>query len=244
MKILFLQWDSSFFDRAVAKIDVSQNEEIDFIQVIDDCKKKNYKLIYIFINSLNQKMVSKATALFGKPINEKIFLEKKGFNHEFGKTAFHSTYNIELIGVNITKDDYNQILNLTISAGAFSRFKLDEQLGTKKFIEMYTFWVNSLINNKDYRILVIKDIAEKIIGFLSYKIIENGYKIDFMSIDETYQKKGLGKALLQSMYQELGTSRFDYIVTEIHLGNTAINKFFTSHGFTFKEASNIYHVHL
>jgi dTDP-4-amino-4,6-dideoxy-D-galactose acyltransferase len=245
MTVSFLEWDSNFFNMPVVKIDIDGNEVEDIIQLIADCKKLKYKLLYIFVNSSNTIMRTKAEEIFGTAINEKIVLEKKVFVERSDNVIPNDKYKVVNAGaITVGGEFYSKILDLTIKAGAFSRFKLDEKLDDKQFVEMYRIWVDTLVNDKSYRIIIAKSNEGSIIGFLSYKIIDNGYKIDFLSIDETYKKMGIGKVLLQKMFMGINEEELKYIVTEIHSANTGAYSFFISQGFTFKEAFEIYHVHL
>ena len=245
MTVSFLEWDSNFFNRAIAKIDIGENEEVDFNQTIEGCKNQGYKLLYVFVDSRNIAMKAKAVALWGTAINEKIILEKTDFVGESAEGKLNDKYSVaNAATISKGSDFYDRILALTIKAGAFSRFRLDPKLDTQKFVDMYTIWVNMLINDKDYRVIVVKNNQDCVIGFLSYKTIEKGYKIDFMSIDESYKQMGIGKALLQKMYEEVIKGEFKYIVTEIHSANTGAFKFFISNDYTVTEAFEIYHLHL
>jgi dTDP-4-amino-4,6-dideoxy-D-galactose acyltransferase len=245
MTVSFLEWDSNFFNRAVAKIDIDENEVVNISQIIEDCKKAHYKMLYIFVNSRNAGMKAKAAALLGTAINEKIIFEKTTFLNDNAKISPNTIYTVVTADAKTYgKTFYSKILDLTIKAGSFSRFKLDEKLDTHKFEEMYQIWVDALINDKNYRLIIAKTNDENIIGFLSYKIIEKEYKIDFMSIEEGYKKKGVGKALLQKTYVNINEKDFKSIITEIHAANIGAYNFFISHGFKVKEAFEIYHVHL
>lgn len=245
MTVSFLEWDSNFFNRAVAKIDIDENEVVNISQIIEDCKKAHYKMLYIFVNSRNVVMKAKAAALLGTAINEKIILEKTTFLNDNGKFSSNNIYTVVTADAKTAGNFfYSKILDLTIKAGSFSRFKLDEKLETHKFEEMYQIWVDALVNDKNYRIIIAKTNDENIIGFLSYKIIEKGYKIDFISIEEGYKKKGVGKALLKKMYENINEKELKCIITETHAANTGAYNFFISHGFRVKDAFEIYHVHL
>jgi ribosomal protein S18 acetylase RimI-like enzyme len=245
MKISLLEWDSDFFDRPVAKIDIDENELVDMEQAIADCTKQQYKLVYIFVDARNAIMKAKLTAISGPAINEKLILEKKYVEQELVPVVANEACTIVNANALTGGQDFrDKIFDLTLKAGSFSRFKLDRELGEQYFVEMYRIWTDAMVNDPHYRIIIAKTNKEDIAGFLSYKITAAGYKIDFVSIDETCKKMGIGKALLHKMFAEIYDGQLTHIVTEIHAANTAALNFFTSNGFTVKEAFEIYHVHL
>jgi ribosomal protein S18 acetylase RimI-like enzyme len=246
MEISILKWDTDFFKKVVAKININKDEDVDIAELIKYCIKQLYQLLYVFVDSDNIIAANKIKAYLGVPINQKIIL------HVNNLTAINitaqSNENLQITNVKQTTlhtDFYNQILDLTLKAGAYSRFKLDEKIDTVFFEEMYRIWVTSLVYSENYRVIVAKkkdDSTNAIIGFLGYKIMDTGYQIDFMSIKEDYKSQGLGKALVKKMAEEIGGH--NYIVTEIHKDNIGIFKFFSSLGFTIKQSLDIYHVHL
>jgi ribosomal protein S18 acetylase RimI-like enzyme len=246
MEIAVLKWDSDFFKKTVAKVNITSEEDINIAETIKYCKQQLYQLVYIFADSSNITLANEIKIHLGTPINQKIILHVN--NLTAINIAAQSNENLQIANAKQTTlptDFYNQILDLTLKAGAYSRFKLDKKIDPAFFEEMYRIWVNSLVYGENYRIIVAKngnDAGNEIIGFLAYKIMDEGYQIDFMSIKEDYKSQGLGKALVKKMAE--GISGNNYVVTEIHKDNIEIFKFFSSLGFTIKQSLDIYHVHL
>ncbi len=246
MEIAILKWDSDFFKKTVAKINITSDEDVNITATIKYCKQQLYQLVYIFADSSNTALANKRKIYLGTPINQKIILHINNLTSV--NIPGQTNKNLQISNARQTTlppDFYNQILDLTLKAGAYSRFKLDEKIGTSFFEEMYRIWVTSLIYGENYRIIVAKndnDTTNEIIGFLAYKIMDEEYQIDFMSIKEDYKSQGLGKALVKKMAEEISGN--NYVVTEIHKDNIGIFKFFLSLGFAVKESLDIYHVHL
>lgn len=246
MEISILKWDSDFFKKTVAKINITSTHDINIEELVEYCKQQLYQLLYVFADSTNVIVADKAKVYLGAPINQKIILHVNNLTPI--NIAAQANENLQIAKAKQTTlpaDFYNQILELTLKAGAYSRFKLDEKIDAVFFEEMYRIWVNSLVYGENYRIIVAKekgDPINEIKGFLGYKIMDTGYQIDFMSVKEDYKSQGLGKALVKKMAEEIGGT--NYVVTEIHKDNTGIFRFFSSLGFTIKQSLDIYHVHL
>jgi ribosomal protein S18 acetylase RimI-like enzyme len=246
MEISILKWDSGFFKKAVVKVDINGDKDVNIAESIKYCKEQHYQLLYVFVDSNNLIVANKIKAYLGVPINQKIILHVNNLTEI--NIAAQSNENLQITNAKQTTlpaDFYYQILDLTLTAGAYSRFKLDEKIEAIFFEEMYRIWVNSLVYGENYRIIVAKkkdDSNNEIIGFLAYKILDEGYQIDFMSIKEDYKSQGLGKALVKKMTEEISGN--NYVVTEIHKDNIGIFSFFSSLGFTVKQSIDIYHVHL
>jgi len=248
MEIKLLEWDTAFFKRPVVKVSIDAVEQVEMEQVLENCKSKGYKFLYFFVDAINTAMVAELTHRLGEPINEKLIFVITDLDP--GKINAHLDAALTVVNAGQLKTDplfREQLLQLTIKAGAFSRFKIDAALDDSYFKELYTTWTTAMLNDSDYRIIVAKHKDEKtagITGFLSYKIINEGYRIEFMSINEAYQKKGIGKALLKKMMEEVYGNGPGYVTTEIHRANDSAYHFFLSNRFSLTEAVNIYHVHL
>jgi ribosomal protein S18 acetylase RimI-like enzyme len=245
MEISVLKWDSDFFKKAVAKISINRDEEVNIAELIKQCIHQLYQLLYVFADS-DSAAANKIKAHLGAPINQKIILHADNLN-TINITA-KTNERLQITNAKQTTlpaEFYNQILDLTLKAGAYSRFKLDKKIDAVFFEEMYRIWVTSLVCSENYRVIVAKekdDSTNEIIGFLAYKIIDTGYQIDFMSIKEDYKSQGIGKTLVKKMAEEISSN--NYVITEIHKDNIGIFKFFFSLGFTVKQSIDIYHVHL
>lgn len=244
MDISVLQWDSEFFKRSVAKISINANEDIDLAETLVNCTQQNYKLLYFFIDNKNEIVTKKIQKQLGLPINQKIIFDITDLSGENIQLQPNASLSYKLLQRGEADKIYNRIVALTIKAGTFSRFKLDEKIEQYYFEEMYRIWVKALLYNSNYRVIIIEDTNkpdDEIIGFIAYKIIEAGYKIDFMSISDNYKKQGLGKALIKKMTEQITAP--NYVITEIHQQNIGAYNFFTNLGFAVKQTIDIYHVH-
>jgi GNAT superfamily N-acetyltransferase len=249
MEIAVLEWDSIFFNRTVARVKFSKEDrEKDITKLIANCKIQGCQLVYLFADNTDEIIKDKLHKLLGYPINQKIVFTLATVLPEKIGTSQGAVYKIvnaaEIIKAN---NFYDKIFALTIKAGNFSRFKLDQKLGVGKFAEMYGIWVSKMLNDSNYRVIVAMGVTgneDDINGFLAYKVLDDGYKIDFMSIDENCRQKGVGKALLKKMMEEINEKKGNYIVTEIHKDNIGAYNFFNINGFKVVEVVDIYHVHL
>ena len=248
METRLLDWDSVFFERSVAKISIDAKETVDIKQEIASCKNNGCKLVYIFLDAGNEVMAGQIANVAGKPINEKLIFSITDVDPQKIKARLADELTVAAAD-DISSDQAcrNQLLQLTLQAGAFSRFKIDPALNEKYFYDMYSVWTTAMLDDKSYRIVVAKHKDEHtpgITGFLSYKIVDHGYRIEFMSINEAYQKKGIGKALVKKMFEDIYSRSPVLVTTEIHRDNASAYHFFLSNKFSLARAVNIYHVHL
>jgi len=248
MEISVLEWDTDFFKKPVAKIEINQNEEVDIIPIIDFCKEQDFKLLYFFVNSSNVIVTNKLLELLGSPINKKLIFISTAVNTQNCNTISGDGITIAEAKKEYGADFQIQLLKLAIKAGSFSRFKLDKKIGEQEFTEMYRLWIFGLVNDYENNRIIIASTVRKnknaVIGFLAYKFMEESWKIEFISVDEKWQHKGIGGALVKKMMEMASEKSINYITVETQEENIKASNFYSSCGFSVKESVSIYHVHL
>lgn len=247
MEIDVLEWDTDFFKKVVAKITINQNEDVDFNSLFSYCKEHDFKLNYIFVDYHNTIVINKVRQLLGSPINTKITFESETINPENFKTVSGAGISIKPVS-KLLPNLKKILLKLALAAGAFSRFKVDKKLSETAFENMYCEWVGRLINDdKGIRIIIASTHMgneDIIIGFLAYSISDTAFKIEFISVDKEWKKKGIGKALIKNIMEEAMRENIHHITVETQKENVEACNFYSSCGFKVNKLYCIYHVHL
>lgn len=242
MKISVLDWDSGFLKKPVAKIEIDNNEQVEFNSVLQLCKSRKFKLVYIFLNSSNKNLVKSFKKQLGEPVNIKQVYQseslKKNSIEKIGYVA------IKINKKNVTGEIEKQLLQMAIKAGKFSRFKLDKKIGDKKFVELYKTWISTIVKDKNCSIIVSYEKSNELAGFLAYKKKHAEIKIEFISVKEAFKKKGIGKGLINTLLNEADSKKIKLVKVETQAENTAACKFYKSCGFSLSESYHVFHLHL
>jgi dTDP-4-amino-4,6-dideoxy-D-galactose acyltransferase len=183
--IKLLEWDSSFFNRRIGLLDLSSGSP-NFEDLND------WDLVYIMsdedftldINKFNRTF-SETKVVFSKmiieskePIDENISVAKK-------------------------KDNKKQIYNLALESGKFSRFNLDKNFKRAEFKKLYYKWVDNSFNKEFADAVLVYKFENEIIGFVTYKILDDFATIGLIAISPLYQGKGVGRKLINAVEMEL-----------------------------------------
>ena len=226
MKILpiKLDWDSNFYKKNIAKILINKNisdNELEFYK-----KNNSYDLTYVFSDN----DISQILSL--NPIDIKVV-----FSKEVSSKPFNSTPNIDsYIG-----DVNNNLIELACIAGDHSRFKIDKKLN-HKFIKLYEKWLKKSIKREIANEVFTYSLNDKIVGFVTCKIIENTVEIGLVAVNNHHQGKGIGKKLLQRVNDyavENELNRID-VATQLHNFNAC--SFYTKNNFKINSKTYIYHL--
>jgi ribosomal protein S18 acetylase RimI-like enzyme len=208
-----LEWDSSFFNRRIGLLDLNSGSP-NFEDLND------WDLIYIMsdedftvdINKFN-KTYSETKVIFSKMIIE----------------------NKEVIDENISvakkNDNKKQIYNLALESGKFSRFNLDKNFKRAEFKKLYYKWVDKSFNKDFADSVLVYKFENKIIGFVTYKILDNLATIGLIAISPLYQGKGIGRKLINAVEMELVNCQIGELRIPTQIQNEIACEFYMKLGY-------------
>lgn len=224
MNIVPLEWDSRFFDLNVGSLVISQSDIFDF----NEFKKESesFDLIYIIsdykidnFNLVDEKEIF---------INNDISLNGNHFSDTISfSTEIHS---------------YDQLLNLTLQSGKYSRFNTDKNFKNMEYEKLYTEWLDKSIN-KDLAIdIIVKIIDNEIVGFITLNNKTDSLaEIGLIAVDKAYRGQGIAKELINKTIWKASKLNFKSIQVVTQHNNKPAVKLYTSTGFKSESITNIYH---
>lgn len=220
-----LAWDSSFFNLKIGRIDIENPNKFD-IKCLP-LLAEGFDLLYIFsdkeIDGLN--VVDKKEVFF----LEDIIIDK----------PLHC---INIESFSLQKHSYQDLLNLTLQSGIYSRFKIDENFKNNEYIKLYTEWINKSITKELASEIIVKVINDKVVGFTTISKKTNQLAdIGLVAVDENYRGKGIAKDLISATIfkaSELGFKDIQVVTQNI---NKPARNLYLSAGFTSIKITNIYH---
>lgn len=89
-----------------------------------------------------------------------------------------------------------QLKQLAIQSGIWSRFNRDPRIGGSKFEALYTIWMNNSLNRTIAKEVLIYQVEEKIAGVVTLGEKNGRGDIGLLAVDERYRGMGIGTALM------------------------------------------------
>jgi dTDP-4-amino-4,6-dideoxy-D-galactose acyltransferase len=215
MKVSKLNWDSDFFGYEVAKI------ESEFIE--KEAINLPYKLLYVFSNNIiNHTSLINADS---KVELLKTELKKKDVVVEIFKKTIHS---------------FDRLLELVYLSGVYSRFRTDSNFRNNEFEKMYLHWIkNALLDSNNY--ILVKIVDNQLAGFLLLSLKEDFGRIELFSVDEQYQKQGIGMDLIQSAENICTVKNINCLKVATQGKNENALNLYHKKGFLIMDTKFIYH---
>lgn len=223
MAIKYLEWDSSFFNKKVGVLDLSQDPN--YLDVEND-----YDLIYVTSD--------KETAVNLKNYKQTYSETKVVFSKMVGKENKLEDKTIVSVLNSLPKEE---IYELAFESGKMSRFNLDVNFTNSEFKQLYKKWVDNSYS-KDFadEVLVFQNFNESI-GFVAYKIFEKYATIGLIAVSPSHQGKGIGRKLLEAVENNLVPLGIKELRIPTQLQNASACNFYTKMGYTIIEEKVIKH---
>lgn len=224
MIIKYLDWDSSFFNKKIGLLDMSNGFQFSEIQ-------NDYDLIYV-ISDEEDISLDIPNFKLSYSENKVIFSKKLVWKNELVDDNILSELN------NLPK---KEIYDLAFESGKFSRFNLDPNFLHTEFEKLYKKWVdNSYTKEFADNVMVYKE-KNKRVGFVTYKVLGNYATVGLIAISAQYQAKGIGRKMLEAVENELVAIEVDKLRIPTQLQNEMACLFYTKMGYEIIEKKILKH---
>jgi len=227
MQLERLEWDSNFFGFETGKIHLTKTIEAKIES------SNPYKLIYLFSDNF---------------INEEI-LQKKFKNREVYFVDEKRTYK-KSIAFNLIEDKNvcmyssnrieHNLLNLTYQSGAFSRFKIDENIDITVFKKLYRLWIENTLTDSDSEIIAYY-LNKELVGFVTLDF-KSEAKIGLIAVDENKRSNNIGTKLIKYLENRAYKKNLKNLSVVTQGKNLAACNFYENYGFKLDTTSFVYHI--
>ena len=224
-----LDWDSTFFNYPVYKL--SLNNEDTFLESIELLLKTDFKLAYLFTRNKILDCTHSNSSILLNLVDQKVTYSKSNI------PIVNKSLNI----VNNPKYQ-NQISNLCIQSGEYSRFKIDKNFQNNEFTKLYEIWGANAINNISKTILAEFDEINNIIGIAIVSVHESTLNIEIIAVDKVSRNMGIGTALINQIYNFCNKNQCVKIDVVTQLDNHTACSFYEKNGFHLNNLDYIYHI--
>lgn len=228
MKIEYLTWDSTFFNKRIGKVDLLDEFEL--------VKKEldQYDLVYIFADP-NNKLLNEAIKELGALlVDEKVvFVKDTGLGEDINEVISYKRSNDMKDG---------DVVRTGLQSGLYSRFAIDNNFGKEAFSHFYTEWMNMSIDRKIAEEVFVVEENDIIKGVITLGRKNNRGDIGILAVDESYRGQKIGYKLIQQSEAYFTSKSVDKIQVVAQLANKLACSFYDRYGFGIESVTNVYHL--
>jgi dTDP-4-amino-4,6-dideoxy-D-galactose acyltransferase len=220
-----LEWDSEFFGYSIGRIVFDGAITADKLNILR--RHKGFRLVYVFSeNSLPSEFSNQL-------VDRKIIFQKK---------LSTRNGNILTTDFDLSTNSYGELIKLAYLSGRYSRFKADHNFINNEFHRLYERWIQNCLNDENLRVLVI-DKGDSLAGFITVEPIDNERsKIGLISVNENFQGRGLGSALIKMSENVSLESGHSIIQVATQFDNKTAIALYEKNGFETLSSTYIYHL--
>lgn len=234
----YLQWDSNFFKFKVAEIKSPIIFELPSLtDLINKLKEEGCRLIYLYVDPADRETNKLAIAKDWLLADEKI-------TYSLELTA--KSNKSKLTDVSIYSQGYpnNELINLAIQSGEWSRYKIDKNFKSDDYEKMYRIWIEKSVKGEMADVVLVHRTEEYIDGMITVSIKDNIGIIGLIGVDELARGRGVGTKLIDAAINYCLARGSGTIKVATQKQNTSACKFYEKNNFKINQLVNLYHIWL
>jgi len=233
MKIDYLTWDSSFFEKKIGKMDINDHDGLDPSTIVALGKEQAFDLIYGFNNLHESSPISLHPAFKDWYVTTNIL-----YTIHIDEQKFES---IPFIRTTFTEQDILPLLKLGLEAGHSSRFRIDSRFPDGSFEKLYHIWVTNSLDKIIADEVFIYDDGAGVLGFVTVKLNETVGTIGLIAVDADARGQRIGAKLIEAICNYCQNKGINTIQVSTQMENVGANNFYKQQGFVPLSQTEIYH---
>lgn len=227
LKIIPLKWDSAFLGLRIAKVYISTMDEADLLICQQDDLRLKYDIIYVF---------SKSDVLFNA--SHSFLVDKKvTYKVDLGESPCCND-NIVEYNNNYVSEELKQ---LAIISGNYSRFKKDPLLPYRSYERLYTCWIEKSVNKEIATEVFCYMIDNLPRGLVTLNRESEGSTIGLVSTHPDFQHQGIGTKMLEYVKNFVYTGGGKTLTVVTQQQNIKACHLYEKVGFLQTDIANVWH---
>ena len=223
-----LNWDSDFLGFEVGSILIVKDDPS---FTIEKYNYNDYKLIYLFKPSHFQLTKIDSQCLVDVKRLYKIDLDKI-------EPFLVNNNDISVYSHSIASDE---LIDLCISSGEYSRYKLDANFDSAVYPSLYKLWVTNALNrNKNEKVFICK-VDGLLAGMIIVSFTLKLATIEILAVNEKYRGRGIAKSLIDISIKESVNQGCTDLYVSTQQKNLSSCGLYESVGFKLESSTEVYH---
>lgn len=234
--LIFLDWDSDFFGYKIGKIYIEKKiSSASLVEAFHEAKLNGFDLIYLSLPHDDEELNAIAQKFFAKLVDKKTtFFIKLNKDQIFALHRNVVQYQ--------NKEANEELLDLSVQIGIYSRFNKDEKFTHLQFEKLYKLWmIRSVKKELSKEVLVYKDNLS-IKGVITLDIRNNIGMIGLMGVDRKCRGQNIGFELINASKKYFLEQDITIIEVLTQGFNIAACNLYKKCGFDILAIKNFYHL--
>lgn len=229
-----LDWDSSFFGIKVGRINNAELSTSELRNLIVLMKDDNFDLVYLpSKKEFDNKFISN---LGGVLVDKKLT-----FKVDLSSLNLDGLISTDIVEPYCKTMPLDEIEDLAIQSGKYSRFAVDPKLSNESFVSLYKIWINRSLNKEiASEVLLIRD-DKNIAGMVTLGDKNGVGDIGLIAVDSAYRGNGYGEILVRSAQKWFLLNGYKYSQVVTQGDNTPACNLYKKCGYEVSDFEYFYH---
>ncbi len=205
----YLDWDSAFFDKRIARANCARLDQSKVSALLDWCGHHRIDCLYLLADSDDAETARIARQNDFREVDVRLTLECP-ISHN-GPTRLTQDSRVRLA----RESDLTVLRQLASHLHRDSRFYFDQHFDRDKCGLLYAAWIEKSFSDPTQTVFVA-ELDGQTLGYITCKTRDHETQIGLLGVAAPYAGQGLGKALVQQfiLWSALQGSRRGTVVTQ------------------------------
>ena len=227
-----LDWDSQFFGYPVARIVFDHNGISLAEKAFSEISRSNYRLVYLYAPSYDDELNRVITSMGGRLFDNKVLFVKQ--------PEAHSHFKNQIRDYGYEKPD-DELIELSLEAGSFSRFRIDNNFVNGEFERLYARWITDSVSGLIAFKVIVAVLGNDVIGFATIGEKNGSADIGLVAVDRNHTGKGIGYDMIRYADDVAFKMNFKRLTVITQMNNNAACGLYKKCNFLPESITNVYH---
>ena len=232
----FLDWDSSFFGRRIARIISNQLDTELLRSILMWCDTNGIDCLYFLGDPSDQRTITTAEDSGFRLVDIRVTLEK-----ELKNGLPQENQSVDTLVRPSTLNDTPALRMIARSSHRDTRFYYDPNFPESQCDALYETWLEKSCNGYADFVLVA-EVGGKSVGYITcHKLEDRKGQIGLVGVGDGYQGRDIGSCLVRESLIWLAEQRMDRVSVVTQGRNVKAQRLYQKNGFVTKEVQLWYH---
>jgi dTDP-4-amino-4,6-dideoxy-D-galactose acyltransferase len=241
-----LDWECGHFGHRVARLDLPSIDDAALASALDMARRQGFRLVVWPANG-GRYLPSEILDRFGGALADRKATYSRSLSRMIVEGEAHSKLPESSVVPYSSSVVSPDLYELAISAGAYSRFRLDPHFSQQEFEAMYRVWIERSVSREMADAVLIATTGssggsdEPLAGMVTVAASAGVGKIGLIAVSASARGKGIGSSLLNAAHHWMHGrgARQARVVTQ--LDNSQACRLYERGGYSLSALEHIYH---
>jgi len=231
-----LEWDSTFFDRRVARVAATRLTSDSLAALLDWCRSESIEWLYFLADADDDATVQLAEGAGFHQVDIRVELD-------LAPVPATRPAHADTFALRVARPDDLAALRPIAAAGHIdTRYFFDPRVSSDRATALYETWLERSILHAFADVVLVAEIDGTAVGYITGKLRDGEASIGLFGVGEAARGKGVGTALVYELFSWARSKGAERITVVTQGRNVAAQRIYQKCGFLTRSVHLWYHL--